>query len=209
MCNEYSKFSLKVVDGLELSEPYRRVLKPGELLKDKNGRLRRLPRYFYEIDSWQTARETVLAPGFSLWEFINVDVREAELQRLFPRYVPCAVTLLAAHLALFRQRVNTYVHIAANGGYRSPSHYFSDVANTHTFGTGANIYRVGNDYLVDEEKIEYYRKIVQDVLPATWTLPYGTEPGCTPDHLHVDIGFVTLVPPETTGEEGQGEADRK
>lgn len=209
MCNESSKFPLEVIDGLELDEAYRGVLKPGEFMKDRYGRLRRLPRYFYEIESWQVARDTSLAPGFSLWEFINVDVREAEPQRLFPRYVPCAVTLLAAHLALFRQRVNTYVHISANGGYRSPSHYFSDVASTHSFGTGANIYRVGNDYLVDEEKIEYYRRIVQEVLPAAWTLPYGIEPGCAPDHLHVDIGFVTLIPPGVAGEDGCEEADRK
>jgi hypothetical protein len=209
MCSSSSRLPLKVVDGLDLDKSHRTVLKPGQLLKDRSGQFRRLPRFFYEVESWQSAREIELAPGFSLWEFINVDVREAEALRLFPRYVPCAVTVLAAHLALFRQRVSTYVHIAANGGYRSPSHRFSNAATTHTFGTGANIYRVGDDYLDNEEKINRYRKVVQELLPGAWTLPYGEKPGCTGDHLHVDIGFLTLVPPGTPGEDGGEVVDGK
>jgi hypothetical protein len=51
-----------------------------------------------------------------------VDVREVEAMRTFPRYVPCAVALLATALEVFRAEVGTFVHIAANGGYRSPGH---------------------------------------------------------------------------------------
>ncbi|HET6567347.1 MAG TPA: hypothetical protein VFG50_05225 [Rhodothermales bacterium] len=208
MCSETMKLGLEVVDGMQLDEQFRNVLKPAGLMKDRNGSLRRLPRFFYRIDSWQMARETELAPGFSLWEFINVDVQEAEPQRLFPRYVPCAVSVLAASLSVLRQRVGTYVHIAANGGYRSPSHALSHSASTHNWGTGANIYRVGDDYLDTEEKIERYRKIVQNALPAAWTLPYGEEVGCCGDHLHVDIGYVNLVPPGAPSEEDQQEAEK-
>jgi len=207
MCSETMKLGLKVVDQMKLGEQFRNVLKPGGLMKDANRSLRRLPRFFYEIESWQVARETVLAPGFSLWEFINIDVREAEPQRLFPRYVPCAVSALAAHLSILRQRVGTYVHVAANGGYRSPSHALSGAASTHNWGTGANIYRIGDDYLDTEERIERYRKIVQEVLPAVWTLPYGEDVGCSGDHLHLDIGYVNLVPPGTPGVEDQQETE--
>ena len=44
--------SLRLVDGRSLKEKYRSVLRPGEMLRDREGRARRLPRYFYEIPSW-------------------------------------------------------------------------------------------------------------------------------------------------------------
>src|SRR5262245_30093517 len=100
---------LPVVDGLRLDPPYREALQPGGILRDADGRGRRLPRFFYEIDSWQTALDTPLSPHFMLWELICVDVREAALLRTFPRYVPCAVTLMAAALEPFRAAVGTYV----------------------------------------------------------------------------------------------------
>ena len=89
------------------------------------------------------ARE--LTPNFGLWEFIDVDVREAEPLRRFPRYVPCAVTLLARALERFRDHVGTFVHVAANGGYRSPAHALTAHASPHCWGTAANIYRIGDD----------------------------------------------------------------
>ncbi|HEX8243102.1 MAG TPA: hypothetical protein VF541_06395, partial [Longimicrobium sp.] len=138
---------LKMVDGTTLGAEYRAVLRPGELMRDRSRRVRRLPRFFYEIPSWDVALDTQLAPHFQLWEFINVDVRETELLRAsWPRYIPCAVSLLAAYLELFRQEVGTYVHVAANGGYRSPAHKLSGHASAHLFGTGANIYRIGDDW---------------------------------------------------------------
>src|SRR5688572_15363334 len=111
-------FPLRVVDATTLDEQYRNVLRPGEVMRDAGGHPRELPRYFYEVPSWEVAMETNLSANFMLWEFIQVDVREAEPLRLFPRYVPCAITLLAICLERFRESVGTYVHIAANGGYR-------------------------------------------------------------------------------------------
>lgn len=194
--------SLRVVDGLELGPELRRVLRPGELMADRDGRLRRLPRFFYEVDSWQTARGAYLSAHFAMWEFISVDVREAEPQRTFPRYVPCAVALLAAHLEVFRERVKTYVRIAANGGYRTPGHALSTNASPHCWGTAANIYRIGDEYLDDQERIERFGAVATKTLPALWARPYGHDAGLADDHLHLDLGYVTLVPRDAPGEDG-------
>jgi hypothetical protein len=194
---------LTVVDGCALDADLRRVLRPGELMADRDGRQRRLPRYFYEVDSWQTASEVYLSPHFTLREFLSVDVREAEAQRVFPRYVPCAVALLAAHLEIFRERVKTYVRIAANGGYRTPAHALSTHASTHCWGTAANIYRIGDEYLDDREKIERFGGIATKALPGLWSRPYGDGVGLADDHLHLDLGYITLVPRDAPGEEAQ------
>jgi hypothetical protein len=194
-------FSLAVVDGLKLDEKYRRALKPGEMLPDRRGRLRRLPRFFYEIDSWQTAMKTPLTPNFYLWEFISTDVREAEVIRSFPRYVPCAIMLTAPFLQTFREKIGTYVRIAANGGYRSPSHALTRYASPHNWGTAVNIYQIGNDFLDNQEKIEFYNAIATKLFPTVWSRPYGHGIGYADDHLHLDLGYITLVPNDAAGEE--------
>ena len=81
-------------------------------------------------------------------------MREAPLLHGFPRYVPCALVLLAGALSIFRDRVGTLVHVAANGGYRSPAHGRSRAASAHCWGTAANIYRVGDELLDRPEVIE-------------------------------------------------------
>ena len=197
---EHHVLGLKLVDGLTLDAAYRAALRPGEPLRDAAGRTRRLPRFFYEVDSWKTAQRVELAPHFTLSEFLRTDVREAAVLRAFPRYVPCAVTVLAAHLAVFRQKVGTYVYLAANGGYRSPGHAHTRGASTHHWGTAVNIYRIGDDYLDGEERIEAYRKVAHEALPAVWSRPYGHAVGFADDHLHLDLGYVTVVPHEAAGE---------
>lgn len=185
---------LPVVDGLELDERHQRALCPDQIIRDRRGRLRRLPRFFYEVDSWQTAQSVDLTEHFALWEFLTVDVREAEPLRTFPRYVPCAVTALAVHLELLREATGTFIHIAANGGYRSPGHGLTDGASAHCWGTAANIYRIGDDYLDTQEKIERYARMAEKRIPGVWTRPYGHEKGFADDHLHLDVGYMLLVP---------------
>ena len=68
------------------------------MLDDRAGRTYRLPTYFYEIPSWKAALEVQITTNFGLWELIDVDSREPEIVRTFPRYVPCAITLLAGQL---------------------------------------------------------------------------------------------------------------
>jgi hypothetical protein len=207
--SERSGLPLAVVDALELGEEYRRVLRPGELLPDRTGALRRLPRFFYEVPSWDTALETELTEHFALWEFMNVDVREHELLRVrWPRYVPCAVSVLAAALELLRREVGTFVHVAANGGYRSPAHRLNEHASTHCWGTAANLYRIGDDWLDDQGTITRYNRIARRVMPGISTRAYGPDVAQTDDHVHMDLGYVTLVPHGTPGEvegdEGRG-----
>lgn len=185
---------LPLVDARDLDATRRATLRPGEPFHDRDGRPRQLPKYFYQVDSWLTARDTRVTEHFTLSEFMGVDVREARSMRLFPRYVPCGVVLLASYLELFRQAVGTYVYVASNGGYRSPAHGLVDYASPHCWGTAANVYRIGDDRLDSEERIARYAGIAARVSPAFWIRPYGHEKGHADDHLHLDVGYAALTP---------------
>ena len=197
--------SLRLVDGFTLAEPIRAALRPGGFMRDRKGRARRLPRYFYEVPSWDAALATELTPHFGLWELLDVDFREVEPMRVFPRYVPCAIVLLATHLEVLREKVGTVVRVAANGGYRSPAHKLSNAASTHSWGTAANIYRIGEEMMDSQDRIDKYSRLARDVLPGIWSRPYGAGPGFAFDHVHLDLGFATVVPhdaPSESEEEG-------
>ena len=178
----------------ELPREVRQLLRPGETLRDRGGVAHVLPSSFLRVDSWHCAQETLLTAHFKLSEFMVADVREAPLMRAYPRYVPCAVLLLAAALELFRLEVGTYVHVAANGGYRSPGHALTRHASRHCWGTAANIYRVGDSDLDTREQIEKYAAIARRVIPGVWVRPYGPEDGEADDHLHLDIGYTVFDP---------------
>lgn len=192
---------LPVVDGLELGAPHRSLLMPDAIVRASRGRARRLPRFFYLVESWAAALETRLTEHFALWEFMDVDLHEPAPLRRFPRYVPCAVSVLAANLEVFRLEVGLPVHVAANGGYRSPSHGRSTPGSTHAWGTAANLYRIGDEYLDNRESIERFGAIATRVLPAIRTRAYGVEHGCADDHVHLDLGHVTAVPADAPVEE--------
>lgn len=185
---------LPIVDGLALGESHRALLRPDEIVACPDGAPRRLPRYFYQVDSWAQALETRLTENFSLWEFIDVDLYEPDLLRQYPRYVPCAVTMLAAHLEVFRGAVSGTVHISANGGYRSPAHRRSSAGSPHAWATAANIYRIGSDYLDSRERIERFNGTAARLLPGIWTRPYGPLAGHVDDHIHLDLGYAVVTP---------------
>lgn len=193
-------FPLRVVDGRRLEKQYRDVLRPGGMLSDSQGRMHLLPRYFYEIPSWSVARSTQLSKNFGLWEFIHTDVHEAEVLRKFPRYVPCAITLFALALEQFRRAVDGYVHIAANGGYRSPAHALSLYATPHSWGTAVNIYCIGDTRLDEREPLERFARIALDSMPGVYVRPFGGIPGFTDDHLHLDFGYTIAVPRGAPGD---------
>jgi hypothetical protein len=189
-----STLPLPLLRADELPREVRQLLRPGETMTDRSGIARVLPSSFLRVDSWNQALETDLTAHFRLWELIGVDVREAPLARSFPRYFPCALLLLAGALELFRLEVGSYVHVAANGGYRSPGHALSRHASRHCWGTAANIYRIGDTYLDTREEIEKYAAIARQVIPGVWIRPFGQEDGEADDHLHIDIGYTVFEP---------------
>ena len=189
-----SSISLRIVDGRRLEKKFRDVLRPGGVLSDSQGQAHALPRYFYEIPSWDVAMKLQLSEHFALWEFIHTDVHEAEPLRTFPRYVPCAVTLMALGLEQFRDAVGNFVHIAANGGYRSPAHALSTYATPHAWGTAVNIYKIGDTMLDERDVLEHYAEIAYRSMPGVYVRPFGNLPGYTDDHLHLDFGYVIAVP---------------
>src|SRR5213593_2611566 len=186
---------LRGSDGLNLPQEYRALLRPGETETDLRGNVHRLPRFFYEIGSWQEAHEIRLAPHFTLAELMLVDCREARLLlSQFPHYVPCAILLLARLLEDFRHEVGAPVFIAANGGYRSPAHQIGGAKSIHAWGTAANIYRIGDTFLSDAKSIEKYGTVAASLSLAVFVRPFGSKHGETSDHLHIDLGFATLTP---------------
>lgn len=188
---------LRAIDGLNLPGEYRALLRPGAAETDSRGNVHRLPRFFYEIDSWQQAHEIRFAPHFTLAELMLVDCREADLLlSQFPHYVPCAVILLAMFLEDFRREVGAPVFISANGGYRSPAHQIGGAESIHAWGTAANIYRVGDTFLDDAKSIERYGTIASSLSQAVLVRRFGSDAGETDDHLHLDLGFVSLAPRE-------------
>jgi hypothetical protein len=188
---------LRPIDGLRLAKKYRALLRPGESEAGANGTVHRLPRFFYEIGSWEEAHEIRLAPHFTLAELMLVDCREARLLlSQFPHYVPCAILLLARFLEDFRREVDAPVFVSANGGYRSPAHEIGGAKSVHAWGTAANIYRIGDTFLSDTKSIEKYRTIAVSLSPAVFVRPFGREKGQTSDHLHIDLGYARLTPRE-------------
>jgi hypothetical protein len=187
---------LRIVAGNELPRQYRELLRPGELVADTEGVQRRLPRFFYEVESWKQALETMLTPHFALAELMLVDCLEAEvLLRQHPHYVPLAVGVLARYLEDFREKAGgEKVYISANGGYRSPAHRLTRTPGVHNWGTAANIYRIGETYLDNQESIEKYGEIFATLGAEVYVAPYGHAPGQSDDHLHVDIGYVSVAP---------------
>ena len=189
--------ALKIVDAFDLDDELRSILKPCEMLRDAEGRRHRLPRYFYEVPSHESATSTGLTAHFGLNEFILVDLKEAPRLQAFPRYIPCAVRILAFYLEQFRAAVGAAVHIAVNGGYRSPAHKLSMNATAHMWGTAADIYRIGSNIVKTRESIEKYNAIAEDLSDDLRVLPYGHATGShADDHVHIDLGYVTLLPRE-------------
>lgn len=188
---------LKVVDAFDLDDELRSILRPGEMVRDQQGRRHRLPRYFYEIPSHDAALNTRLTANFALNEFILVDLKEAPRLQHYPRYVPCAVRVLAFYLQQFRTIVGSSVHVAVNGAYRSPAHKMSLGATPHMWGTAADIFRVGSNIMKTRELIEKYNAVAEDLSDDVTVLPYGPVTGINADdHVHVDLGYITLVPRE-------------
>ena len=187
---------LKVVDAHDLDPEIRSLLRPGEMVKDPEGRRHRLPRYFYEIPSYEQSKEIRLSWHFRLNEFIRVDLREATRLQEYPRYVPCAVRNMAFYLQRIRDVIGASLHISVNGGYRSPAHDRNHPGSPHMWATAVDIYRIGTSILHTAEMIEKYRRSVEDLADELHVSPFGHEAGSADDHLHIDLGYLTYIPRE-------------
>src|SRR5438093_13781421 len=188
---------LRAIDGLDLPEEDRALLRPGEAETDVQGNVHHLPRFFYEIGSWQEAHEIRLAPHVTLAELILVDLREARLLlSQFPHYVPCAILFHARFQEDFRREVDAPMFVSANGGYRSPAHQIGGAKSIHAWGTAANIYRIGDTFLCDTKSIEKYRTTAASLSSAVFVRPFGREKEQSSDHLHIDLGYGRLTPRE-------------
>ena len=208
---------MKIVDALTLPAEYRELLRPGEVVAVSESEVHALPRFFYEVDSWEHAKAMQLTPHFTVAELITVDCREADLLlKTFPHYVPCAVAVLARYLEEFRQRVDAPVCVAVNGGYRSPAHRLHSSSSSsplssaipeneerrkqprffslHQWATAANLYRIGDTWLNSQKSIERYARIAESIGSEIYVRPYGPAPGETDDHLHLDLGYLLCAP---------------
>ena len=198
----FSNPKLMPVDGRRLAKEYRDALAPGGMRCDAEGIHHRLPRFFYEIPSWDYAMAVRLTQNFGLWELIQTDVREAAILQSFPRYIPCALPLLGFALEQFREAAGTFVHIAANGGYRSPGHELScGAATTHSWGTAVNIYKIGDTLIDNIDAWNKYAQIARSI-PGVHVRQFGSGRGEADDHLHLDLGYVVTVPHGLVGARG-------
>jgi hypothetical protein len=50
--------------------------------------------------------------------------------------------------------------------------------------------------LRDQNAIETYNRVAEELSDDWWVMPYGHEIGKADDHMHLDLGFVTVVPRE-------------
>ena len=55
---------------------------------------------------------------------------------------------------------------------------------------------MGSVVLRDQNAIETYNRVAEELSDDWWVMPYGHEIGKADDHMHLDLGFVTLVPRE-------------
>ncbi len=183
-----------VVDAAALPDGVKSLLRPEEPFRSEAGSPR-LPRYFYEIESWEMARTTKLTVNFTLAELMTVDCRESpRLLHRFPHYVPSTVSILARYLQEFRSRVEAPVFISVNGGYRSPAHRYSTKASPHLWAAAADIYRIGDTWLDNEKAIEKYARVAESIGQEVYVKPFGHGEGETDDHLHFELGFLYAVP---------------
>ena len=111
------------------------------------------------------------------------------------------VTLLA--FALVLTAILGWQALDAERSHRAAAESaLSDYASPHCWGSAANIYRIGDEWLDTQEKIEKYAAIARRVAPAIWVRPYGPNKGFADDHLHVDIGYTRQTPRGQDAETG-------
>jgi hypothetical protein len=70
----------------------------------------------------------------------------------------------------------------------------SCVAGPHIWATAADIYRVGDVYLDDSKSVERFARVAESIGQEVTVKPFGHGPGETDDHLHLELGYLSLIP---------------
>ena len=197
-----SHFPLPIVDGLELDAPVRSLLMPGVPVRDSHARLRRLPRFFYAVESWNVALETQADAAFrdvgvhgrrSVRAGAAAPVSRATCRapsRRSPRISRCCASRSARRFTspptadIDRRRTAS----------RSPG-------SPHCWGTAANIYRIGDRVSRRARRDRKVRGARDRSAAGAARAAVRAGPGCVDDHVHLDLGYVTAVPADAAGEE--------
>ncbi|HUO85361.1 MAG TPA: hypothetical protein VM534_09625, partial [Thermoanaerobaculia bacterium] len=53
---------------------------------------------------------------------------------------------------------------------------------------------IGPRLVNDPESIERYGRLAAELTDDFWVMPFGHDPGTADDHLHLDLGYVSVVP---------------
>ena len=57
------------------------------------------------------------------------------------------------------------------------------------WGTAADLYRIGSVVLREQDPIETYNRVAEELSDDWWVMPYGHEIGKADDHIHLDLGL--------------------
>jgi hypothetical protein len=137
------------------------------------------------------------APHFTLAELMLVDCREARvlLKPVSRITCPCAILLLARFLEDFRREVDTPVFISATAGTArrriklAARKAFMRGARRQISTGSATLFFPMQSPLESMARSRHH-------LVRLFLFDFGHEKGQTSDHLHIDLGFVSLTPRE-------------
>jgi hypothetical protein len=57
--------------------------------------------------------------------------------------------------------------------------------------------------LREQASIETYNRVAEELTDDWWIMPYGHEIGKADDHIHLDLGYLTVVPREISEDAGE------
>ncbi len=173
----------------------RSLLRPGEMVRDAAGTAAS-PSALLLRSSLATRRRrrSSLTPHFASTSSSSSTSRRRSRLQDYPRYVPCAVRILAFYLERFREAFGASLHIAVNGGYRSPAHkLYAPASLAHVGNRRPTSTAIGTSILNDQESDRAATgKRPRRSADELNVLPYGHDVGKADDHLHFDLGYHDL-----------------
>ena len=108
--------------------------------------------------------------------------------RQSPRYIPCAVACWLLPRAAARG-VGAQVHVAVNGGYRSPSHKLA-VGASPTCGPRRPTSTRSLDRAPGAGHHRDLHRVAEEISDDLWIMPTATS-WAADDHIHLELGYLT------------------